>query len=87
MAYTKTNWVNNTAPPISSDNLNKIEQGIYALDVEMTDLRVGVDGTTYSTAGDAVRAQVEEAITNLLTFTDANNDGNIVITTRGGSTT
>ena len=29
MSYTKTNWVNNSEPPISADNLNKIEQGIY----------------------------------------------------------
>lgn len=28
MAYTKTNWVDNTTP-IDKDNLNKIEQGIY----------------------------------------------------------
>ena len=29
MAYTKTTWNNNAAPPINADNLNKIEQGIY----------------------------------------------------------
>lgn len=29
MAYTKTTWVNDSAPPISAENLNKIEQGIY----------------------------------------------------------
>lgn len=29
MAYVKTNWVNGSAPPISAENLNKIEQGIY----------------------------------------------------------
>lgn len=28
MAYTKTNWVNDSAPAINADNLNKIEQGI-----------------------------------------------------------
>lgn len=29
MAYTKTNWNNDTAPAINEDNLNKIENGIY----------------------------------------------------------
>lgn len=29
MAYTKTNWVNDSTPAINADNLNKIEQGIY----------------------------------------------------------
>lgn len=29
MAYTKTSWVNNSAPAINATNLNKIEQGIY----------------------------------------------------------
>ena len=28
MAYTKTNWVNGSAPAINAANLNKIEQGI-----------------------------------------------------------
>ena len=30
MAYTKTVWVNNQAPAINADNLNKIENGIAA---------------------------------------------------------
>lgn len=29
MAYTKTTWVNNQAPAINAENLNKIEDGIY----------------------------------------------------------
>lgn len=29
MAYTKTTWVNDQAPDIDADNLNKMEQGIY----------------------------------------------------------
>jgi hypothetical protein len=28
MAYTKTTWVNSSAPPINATNLNKIEDGI-----------------------------------------------------------
>jgi hypothetical protein len=27
MAYTKTTWVNGSAPAINADNLNKIERG------------------------------------------------------------
>jgi len=33
MAYTKTNWVNNSLPGIDEDNLNKIEDGIHSIDV------------------------------------------------------
>lgn len=29
MAYTKTNWINDSVPAINAGNLNKIEQGIY----------------------------------------------------------
>ena len=36
MAYTKTNWNNNTAPYINATNLNKIEQGIYDNDTAIT---------------------------------------------------
>lgn len=37
MAYTKTNWVNDTTP-INATNLNKIEQGIYDNDDKIGDL-------------------------------------------------
>lgn len=37
MAYTKTQWVNNQAPAIDADNLNKIEQGIYDAHTEKQD--------------------------------------------------
>lgn len=36
MAYTKTNWNNNTAPYINNTNLNHIEQGIYDNDTAIT---------------------------------------------------
>ena len=38
MAYTKTNWVNGSAPALSAENLNKIEDGIYANDANITSI-------------------------------------------------
>lgn len=47
MAYTKTQWVNNQAPAIDADNLNKIEQGIYDAHTEKQDTLVS--GTNIKT--------------------------------------
>lgn len=45
MAYTKTEWVNDSVPAINASNLNKIEQGIYDLDAEIsTKLQYGYKG-------------------------------------------
>lgn len=38
MAYSKTTWANGTTPAINAANLNKIEQGIYDLSLESTNL-------------------------------------------------
>ena len=35
MAYSRTVWVNDSLPAINAENLNKIEQGIYDLDIEI----------------------------------------------------
>ena len=40
--YVKTVWVNDSTPPISADNLNKIEQGIYDNNIYTTDANDGV---------------------------------------------
>lgn len=44
MAYTKTNWANDSTPAINEENLNKIEQGIYdnSINIEHLSDEVGV---------------------------------------------
>ena len=36
MAYTKTNWINGQAPALSAENLNKMEEGIYNNDADIS---------------------------------------------------
>ena len=51
---------------------NELNTAISAVttDTEVTNIRVGFDGTTYSTAGDAVRGQIEEVYDTLIQAKD-----------------
>ena len=50
MAYTKTVWVNNRAPAINADNLNKIEQGIFDTDAGVAAANGRIDATNSNVA-------------------------------------
>lgn len=59
MAYTKTNWINDSVPAINAGNLNKIEQGIYDNSIateENTDNIGDLDNLTTQNKSDLVNA-------------------------------
>lgn len=53
------------------DNLASLSEGSTTADAELVDIRVGVDGTTYDSAGNAVRSQIEQNKRDMNIFSDA----------------
>lgn len=98
MPYTPINWKNlpNQTTPINAQNLHKMDdQLVYLTDKsdELTNIRIGEDGTVYSSAGNAVRQQVKKVSDEKVNIPyDDNNspdygeDGQILQTKGDGST-
>jgi len=68
MAYTKTNWVNDSPPAISAENLNNIEDGIYNLDQKLTADEAKYDALT-DLAVSTVTVSFSQGAASQATFT------------------
>ena len=77
-AGTEADWVNDItgateiAPSVRAlsarvDEFTSLEDGSTTGDAELADIRVGYDGTTYASAGTAVRAQINDTKEKLTT--------------------
>ena len=66
MSYTKTNWVNNSAPKINATNLNNMENGIKTNDMLIAGLRGEVVWTNSNTGTtfDAQQILLSKSMTN-----------------------
>ena len=64
MAYTKTVWVNNQAPAINADNLNKIEQGIFDTDAGVAAANSNVAALTTEVGKKTVRYAIQVTLTS-----------------------
>ena len=64
MAYTKTVWVNNQAPAINADNLNKIEQGIFDTDAGVTAANSNIAALTTEVGKKTVSYAIQVTLTS-----------------------
>lgn len=81
MAYSKTTWVDNAAPPINAQNLNHIEQGIYDAHIyEMLQLDEIPNTTQTPTFVDGRITQILHKRSNATIRTDAFTFGDNTIT-------
>ena len=65
------------------DNLAKLEEGSTTGDAELVDIRVGVDGTTYDSAGAAVRGQLGQISEEIVKISERTNILNIEDSIKG----
>lgn len=63
-----------TAQDARMDTFVALQQGSTTGDAELTDIRVGANGTTYNSAGSAVRGQISELKSDINNVEDAYNN-------------
>ena len=66
------------------NNFAKLKEGSTTGDAELTDVRVGANGRTYGTAGEAVRGQIADTTTTLHGLMDNAEKGYVTLESQAG---